>query len=257
MIKQSSLTGGAPSPKPYQPGFFSSLPRGVFAPTNTLGRSSTLPRQPIDQQPVADKRSSDSDSVVSRAWYPTPSCDGRPHSSGTLHELLMAARLSLTKISALDLSKAQLTLDDSMCLGETVRLSIALQTLKFEGASRLSEILPAIIGAGESQCLQILYLGSTRVSIEDTAITLASEALGNCKTLRVLSIDGWNFRLENSSTLLSVRNFFNITTVRELSMNNIRIQVNIAKTDNICLESYQFRSAVVVLKMAGSQVYTI
>lgn len=193
MIKQTSLTG-APSPRSYPPGIFSSLPRGILAPTSNMGRSATLPRQPIEPPP--DKRSSDS--VVSRTWYPTPACDGGPHNSGTLHDLLLAARETYSKLHGLDLSKAQLTLEDSMCLGETIRLSSSLHSLKLEGASRLSEILPAIIGAGESPCLQMISLGSPRLALEDGAITMTARALSSCPTLRLLSIEGWSFRIEVS-----------------------------------------------------------
>lgn len=157
-----------------------------------MGRSATLPRQPIE--PPADKRSSDS--VVSRTWYPTPACDGGPHNSGTLHDLLLAARENYSKLHQLDLSKAQLSLEDSMCLGETIRLSTSLHSLKLEGASRLSEILPAIIGAGESPCLQMISLGSPRLALEDGAITMAARSLSSCPTLRLLSIEGWSFRIE-------------------------------------------------------------
>lgn len=199
LIKQGSLPG-VPSPRSYAPGIFSSLPRGVFIPQSSLGRSATLPRQPLEQ--TLDKRSCDS--VVSKTWYPTPACDGGPHNSGTLHDLLLAARDSYSKLHGLDLSKAQLSLEDSMCLGETVRLSNTLHTLKLEGSSRLSEILPSILGASESSCLQMLSIGSPRLSLEDSAIAMCARALTSCSTLRLLSLDGWNFRLEVSAYFLSV-----------------------------------------------------
>lgn len=191
LIKQGSLPG-VPSPRSYPPGLFSSLPRGMYAPTTTLGRSATLPRQPIE--PTIDKRSCDS--VVSKTWYPTPACEGGPHSSGTLHDLLLAAREPYSKLNGLDLSKAQLSLEDSMCLGETVRISNTLHTLKLEGCSRLSEILPSIIGASESMCIQMLSFGSPRLNLEDSAISMCSRALTSCSTLRLLSLDGWSFRIE-------------------------------------------------------------
>lgn len=191
IIKQSSLTG-APSPRSYPPGLFSSLPRGALVPPNTMGRSATLPRQPLDCPP--DKRSSDS--VVSKTWYPTPACDGGPHSSGTLHDLLLAAREPYSRLHGLDLSKAQLSLEDSMCLGETVRVSTQLHSIKLEGSSRLSEVLPAVLGASESVSLQMMSLASPRLSLEDGATSMSARALANCMSLRLLSLDGWSFRVD-------------------------------------------------------------
>lgn len=194
ILKPSSLTG-APSPRSYPPGLFSSLPRGALMPTNTMGRSATLPRQPLDLPP--DKRSSDS--VVSKTWYPTPACDGGPHNSGTLHELLLAARDSYSRLHGLDLSKAQLSLEDSMCLGETVRVSTQLHSIKLEGSSRVTEVLPTLLGAGESVSLQMMSLSSPRLALEDGATAMAARALANSLSLRLLSLDGWSFRADVSS----------------------------------------------------------
>lgn len=191
LSKQSTSTG-APSPCTYPTGLFSSLPRGLLAPSSTLGRSATLPRQPIDC--AADKRSSDS--VVSKTWYPTPACDGGPHTSGTLHDLLLAAREPYSRLHGLDLSKAQLSLEDSMCLGETVRLSSQLHSIKIEGSSRISEVLPTVLGAGESTSLQMMSLASPRLTLEDGATAMAAKALSNCVTLRLINMDGWSFRIE-------------------------------------------------------------
>lgn len=249
LIKQGSLTG-APSPRSYPPGLFSSLPRGALATASNMGRSATLPRQPIEGPP--DKRSQDS--VISRTWYPTPACEGGPHNSGTLHDLLLAARDSYSRLHGLDLSKAQLSLEDSMCLGETVRLSTTLHSIKLEGASRLSEILPTVLGASESPSLQMMSLGSPRLVLEDTAVAMSARALGCCITLRLLSLDGWSFRIENVSTLAQVRGFLSLTSVRELGLSNCRLNLPMFKGDIVMSsDAYECRS-VVVLKMAGAQV---
>jgi hypothetical protein len=171
LIKQSSLSG-THSPRTCTPGIFCSLPRGT-QPIMTLGRSQTLPRQLLET--VNDKRSQDS-VFSTRSWVPTPSCEGQ-HNSGTLHELLLAARDPSSRLHGLDLSKAQLSLCDSMCLGETVRMSSTLHSLKVEGASRVSEILPSILGASESSCLQMLNFASPRLVFEDAAIAMSVKAL--------------------------------------------------------------------------------
>lgn len=183
---------GVPSPKSYAPGAFSSLPRGMFIAQTSLGRSATLPRQPLDQN--LEKRSCES--VISKIWYPTPSCDGVSHSSGTMHDLFLVIRDNSTKLHSLDLSKAQLSLEDAMCLGETVRVSKALHTLKLEGLSRMSDILPSILGISESPSLQMLNIGSQRINLDDHLIVMCSRALTSCQTLRLLNIDGWSLRIE-------------------------------------------------------------
>lgn len=83
-----------------------------------------------------------------------------------------------------------------MCLGESIRVSATLHSLRMEGASRLSEILPAIIGAGDSKSLQLMCLSSPRLSLEDSAIEMIVRSLTNCQSLRLLIIDGWSFRIE-------------------------------------------------------------
>ncbi|KAI9578222.1 hypothetical protein GQX74_015108 [Glossina fuscipes] len=248
LIKQGSLPG-APSPRTYAPGVFSSLPRGMFVPQASLGRSATLPRQPLDQ--TSEKRSCDS--VVSKIWYPTPCCDGGPHNSGTLHDLFATIRDNYSKLRGLDLSKAQLSLEDSMCLGETIRVSSTLHTLKLEGSSRISEILPSILGASESPCLQMLSIGSQRLNLDDSVIVMCARALTSCATLRLLSIDGWCLRIEHAQTLSILRAFLSLTSVREMSLANCRIQTCLIKADAKLAQLFESRS-VVVLKMAGAQI---
>uniref|UniRef100_A0A1B0DKC6 NACHT domain-containing protein n=1 Tax=Phlebotomus papatasi TaxID=29031 RepID=A0A1B0DKC6_PHLPP len=249
LIKQSSLTG-APSPRSYPPGLFSSLPRGVLPPPSSMGRSATLPRQPIECPP--DKRSSDS-VVSSKPWYPTPACEGGPHNSGTLHDLFLTIREPYSRLNGLDLSKAQLSLEDAMCLGETVRLSTTLHSIKIEGASRLSEILPSVLGASESPCLQMMSIGSPRLALEDGAIAMSARALANCSTLKLLSIEGWSFRIESATSLSALRAFLSFTSIRELGLSNCRLHLPIFKSDSIPLSNYECRS-VVVIKISGAQV---
>lgn len=249
LIKQNSLSGGVPSPRAY----FSSLPRGVPL-VSTLGRSQTLPRQLLEGPP--DKRSQDS--VISRNWYPTPTCDGGPHNSGTLHELFAAIREPYSRLHGLDLSKAQLSLEDAMCLGETVRVSSTLHSLKIEGASRLTEVLPTVLGASESPCLQMLSLGSPRLVLEDTAIMMTARSLASCITLRLLSLDGWSFKFENVMTIGQVSAFLALTSVRELGLSSCRIYLpmfnnNTSTSMQMPTDTYECRS-VVVLKLNGTQV---
>lgn len=250
ILKQSSLTC-APSPRSYSSGLFSSLPRGVYAPTSSMSRSATLPRPPpIDGQPP-DKRSTDS--VISKTWYPTPACDGGPHTSGSLHELLVAARDPNTRLHGLDFSKAQLSLEDSMCLGETVRVSPALHSLKLEGTTRLSEVLPVILGASESHSLQMLSVGSPRLILEDGAVAMVARSLTDCFNLRLLGIDGWTMRLDSLETLAAIRSFLSFSSVRELCLSNCRLHVPMLRYDSCPNITYSSKS-VVVVRCASAQV---
>lgn len=233
-----------------------------------MGRSATLPRQPLDQ--TVEKHSSES--VVSKIWYPTPSCEGMSHNSGTLHDLFVIIRDNYSKLHGLDLSKAQFTLEDSMCLGETVRISKTLHTLKLEGLSRISDILPSILGASESPCLQMLSIGSQRLSLDDSIIVMCARSLSSCPALRLLSIDGWTLRVEVSTfifedhniltnfitaqhaqTLSILRSFLSLTSVREFSMANCRLHTRLIKMESNSLQLFESRS-VVVLKLSGAQI---
>lgn len=251
ILKQSSLNCG-PSPRSYSSGLFSSLPRGVFAPTSSMSRSATLPRPPppLDGQ-LPDKRSTDS--VISKTWYPAPACEGGPHTSGSLHELLLAAREPNSRLHGLDFSKAQLSLEDSMCLGETVRLSPTLHSLRLEGTTRLSEVLPVIIGASESHSLQMLSVGSPRLILEDGAVAMVARSLTDCINLRLLGIDGWTMRLDNFETLDSVRSFLSYSAVRELCLSNCRLHVPMVRYEATPRITYESKS-VVVVRSASAQV---
>lgn len=141
-----------------------------------------------------------------------------------------------------------------MCLGETVRVSSTLHSIKLEGASRLSEILPTVLGCSESPSLQMLSLGSPRLILEDTAITMSARALGSCITLRLLSLDGWTFKFETLATLAQVRGFLALTSVRELGLSNCRVYLPMFNNVvQLTSDSYDCRS-IVVLKLSGTQV---
>lgn len=186
----------------------SAMYANVPAQPSYLGRSATLPRPPPDAEPQYKQRSYDS--MVSRTWGANTSATNTTASSsmaaydtiasvgGVLHDVLMAAREPDSCMAALDLSKAQLTVEDALCLGETVRQSCTLHSVRLEGAARLSEILPAMLGVGESQSVQMLVLASPRLSVDDGAVQRVSRALMCCPTLRLLVLDGWSFRLEVS-----------------------------------------------------------
>lgn len=140
-----------------------------------------------------------------------------------------------------------------MCLGETVRLSPTLHSLKLEGTTRLSEVLPVIIGASESHSLQMLSVGSPRLILEDSAVAMVARSLTDCLNLRLLGIDGWTMRLDNFETLSSVRAFLSYSSVRELCLSNCRLNVPMMRYEPSPCITYESKS-VVVVRCASAQV---
>lgn len=140
-----------------------------------------------------------------------------------------------------------------MCLGETVRVSPALHSLKLEGTTRLSEVLPVILGASESHSLQMLSVGSPRLILEDSAVAMVARSLTDCINLRLLGVDGWTMRLDNFETLASIRSFLSFSSVRELCLSNCRLHVPMLRHDPSPVVTYKSKS-VVVVRCAAAQV---
>lgn len=181
--------------------------------SSLAGRSATLPRQPLDVQPHYSKQRS-YDSVVSKMWYATPPTSSSISTTvaaaasaatyencggigvGALHDLLMAVQADDSRLASLDLSKSQLGADDAVCLGEALRQSLTLHSVRLEGATRLTEVLPAMLGAGESRSVQMLVLSSARLSVDDAPAVMMVRALMCCSTMRLLVLDGWSYRFE-------------------------------------------------------------
>lgn len=63
----------------------------------------------------------------------------------------------------------------------------------------MSEVLPALLGCGESASLQMMSLASTRLVLEDGATAMSARALANCPSLRLLCLDGWSFKVDGVS----------------------------------------------------------
>lgn len=61
-----------------------------------------------------------------------------------------------------------------------------------------SKVLPVLLGLGDNKSLQLLDLGSHRLVLEDGPTQLVLQALVKNTSLRLLSLEGWTFRIEVS-----------------------------------------------------------
>ncbi|XP_049962189.1 uncharacterized protein LOC126482252 [Schistocerca serialis cubense] len=215
--------------------YFSSLPRGAMAAySSSLGRhAATLPRQPLALSlsgsaagwPDECKRNSDS-VLCGRLLQPAPACDAAHHAAASgFHHVFEAARDPGCQLRSLNVSKCLLGTEDALCLGETVRRSRSLAALRLEGAARLGEVLPALLGLADSASLQLLDLGSQRLCLDDGAAQLVCQALARNSTLRLLSLDGWTFRTEEEGSLAALVSLLCATGVRDLALRGCRLQL--------------------------------
>ena len=86
-----------------------------------------------------------------------------------------------------------------MCdAGETVRRSLCLDALRLEGGTRLGEVLPVILVLADNTSIQLLDLGSQRLILDDGPTQLVCQSLAKNSSLRLLSLEGWTFRIEVS-----------------------------------------------------------
>ncbi|RZF42290.1 hypothetical protein LSTR_LSTR003908 [Laodelphax striatellus] len=213
--------------------YFSSLPRGALGAYNSLTRPATLPRQPLQtyvldgySTTTADSTKRNSDSVLfQRLFHPLPSCDAALHASSGFHDVFEAIRDPGCKLRSLNVSKCLLGAEDALCLGETMRRSCCLDALRLEGATRLGEVLPVLLGLADNSSLQLLDLGSQRLVLDDGPTQLVCQALIKNTSLRLLSLEGWTFRIEEEGSLPVFLAFLQATSVRDLVLANCRLHV--------------------------------
>jgi hypothetical protein len=95
--------------------------------------------------------------------------------------------------------------------GETVRRSLCLDALRLEGGTRLGEVLPVILGLADNTSIQLLDLGSQRLILEDGPTQLVCQSLAKNSSLRLLSLEGWTFRIEVSCLMFADGNVISQT----------------------------------------------
>lgn len=102
------------------------------------------------------------------------------------------------KLRSLNVSKCLLGGLDAGCLGETIRKARNLDALRAAGASRPADVMPLVLALTEAPCLQLLDLSSPRLALDDHPSRLLCHALARNTTLKLLSLEGWTFRIEVS-----------------------------------------------------------
>ncbi|KAL6255954.1 hypothetical protein P5V15_013191 [Pogonomyrmex californicus] len=110
----------------------------------------------------------------------------------------IAVREPNCKLRSLNVSKCLLGGLDAGCLGETIRRARNLDALRAAGASRPADVMPLVLALTEAPCLQLLDLSSPRLALDDHPSRLLCHALARNTTLKLLSLEGWTFRIEVS-----------------------------------------------------------
>ncbi|XP_026671039.1 uncharacterized protein LOC108626994 isoform X2 [Ceratina calcarata] len=268
---------------------YSSLPRGALAAYGSLTRPATLPRLPLGlglgpapttgngPLPQNDKdRDSNgsskrnSDSVLCHRLpllHPLPTCDISSHQGTGFHEIFNAIREPNCKLRSLNVSKCLHGGLDAGCLGETIRRARNLDAVRAAGASRPADVMPLVLALTEAPCLQLLDLASPRLALDDHPSRLLCHALARNTTLKLLSLEGWTFRIEEADSLSVFSELLRYTSVRELSLCNARLHLavhegplaRLGRRDDAGAELLRAAPppacpAIVFLRLAGFQV---
>ncbi|XP_036145696.1 uncharacterized protein LOC105837413 isoform X2 [Monomorium pharaonis] len=268
---------------------YSSLPRGALTAYGSLTRPATLPRLPLGlglgptpntgngplPQNDRDRDSNgsskrNSDSVLCHRLpllHPLPTCDVPSHQGTGFHEIFNAIREPNCKLRSLNVSKCLLGGLDAGCLGETIRKARNLDALRAAGASRPADVMPLVLALTEAPCLQLLDLSSPRLALDDHPSRLLCHALARNTTLKLLNLEGWTFRIEESDSLAVFSELLRYTSVRELSLCNARLHLavhegplsRLGRRDDAGAELLRAAPppacpAIVFLRLAGFQV---
>ncbi|XP_050464361.1 uncharacterized protein LOC126858240 isoform X2 [Cataglyphis hispanica] len=268
---------------------YSSLPRSALTAYGSLTRPATLPRLPLGlglgpapatgngplPQNDRDRDSNgsskrNSDSVLCHRLpllHPLPTCDVSSHHGTGFHEIFNAIREPNCKLRSLNVSKCLLGGLDAGCLGETIRRARNLDALRAAGASRPADVMPLVLALTEAPCLQLLDLSSPRLALDDHPSRLLCHALARNTTLKLLSLEGWTFRIEESDSLAVFSELLRYTSVRELSLCNARLHLavhegplaRLGRRDDAGAELLRAAPppacpAIVFLRLAGFQV---
>lgn len=197
---------------------FNSLPRSFYQSLPRRGRSLSGPG-------VADKRNSDI-THLQKTSFPPPTCSPHIHSNG-FHQIFSSFRESGCRVCHLNINKCTMGAEDLVCLGETVRFTKCLSSLRMEGLSRMAEIIPVLISLQENSTLQLLDLTSPHILLGDAALQVTLNALAKNKSLRMLVISGWTIQCESERSLRELVQFLSTTELQHLDMNGTRVMVTV------------------------------
>lgn len=87
-----------------------------------------------------------------------------------------------------------------------------MDALRAAGASRPADVMPLVLALTEAPCLQLLDLSSPRLALDDHPSRLLCHALARNTTLKLLSLEGWTFRIEVSEIFDYIRKNFRIAS---------------------------------------------
>nr|XP_050859062.1 uncharacterized protein LOC127067776 isoform X2 [Vespula vulgaris]XP_050859063.1 uncharacterized protein LOC127067776 isoform X2 [Vespula vulgaris] len=225
---------------------------------------------PLPQNDSNGSSKRNSDSVLCHRpplMHPLPTCDVSSHQGTGFHEIFNAIREPSCKLRSLNVSKCLLGGLDAGCLGETIRKARHLDALRAAGASKPADVMPLVLALTEAPCLQLLDLASPRLALDDHPSRLLCQALARNTTLKLLSLEGWTFRIEESETLAVFSELLRYTNVRELSLCNARLHLavhegplaRLGRRDDAGAELLRAAPppacpAIVFLRLAGFQV---
>ncbi|KAK7072483.1 hypothetical protein SK128_012781 [Halocaridina rubra] len=195
---------------------FNSLPRSFYQSLPRRGRLHSL---------SAEKRNSDT-TLLQKTSFPPPACSPLVHANG-FHEIFTAFRNPSSRVCHLNISKCTLGAEDLVCLGETVRFTKCLSSLRMEGLSRLAEIIPVLIALQENTTLQLLDLTSPHILLGDAALQVTLSALAKNKSLRFLVLNGWTIQVETERSLKELIQFLSSTELQHVDLGSCRVLVTI------------------------------
>nr|XP_027229325.1 uncharacterized protein LOC113821082 [Penaeus vannamei] len=195
---------------------FNSLPRSFYQSLPGRGRLHSL---------SAEKRNSDT-TLLQKTSFPPPACNPIVHANG-FHEIFAAFRNPASRVCHLNISKCTMGAEDLVCLGETVRFTKCLSSLRMEGLSRMAEIIPVLIALQENTTLQLLDLTSPHILLGDAALQVTLNALAKNKSLRFLVLNGWTIQVESERSLKELIRFLNATELQHLDLSNCRVIVTV------------------------------
>ncbi|XP_071547953.1 uncharacterized protein [Panulirus ornatus] len=195
---------------------FNSLPRSFYQSLPRRGRLHSL---------SAEKRNSDT-TLLQKTSFPPPACSPLLHANG-FHEIFSAFRNPASKVCHLNISKCTMGAEDLVCLGETVRFTKCLSSLRMEGLSRMAEIIPVLIALQENTSLQLLDLTSPHILLGDAALQVTLSALSKNKSLRFVVLNGWTIQVESERSLRELIQFLTVTELQHLDLGSCQVLVTV------------------------------
>ncbi|KAL7633771.1 UNVERIFIED_CONTAM: hypothetical protein RMT77_015725 [Armadillidium vulgare] len=193
---------------------FNSLPRSFYL---------SLPRRARLNSANSDKR--DSSSLLQKATsFPPPKCCPEQHASG-FHQIFSAFKSSSCRVCHLNISKCTLSAEDLVCLGEMIKESKSLSSLRMEGLSRMAELMPVLIALQDNRSLQLLDLTSPHILLDDSAFQVTINAFKRNKSLRFLVLNGWTMQLESEKSLEDFLNFLSSTDLQHLDLSGGQVKI--------------------------------